>query len=64
MNKLVLLIGIAFFAGCGSDSSTTNVADGATASEVEQYRAMVEESEKAAAEAAAAQADYKAGPEG
>lgn len=50
-------------AGCG-EPKAKSVTEGIEMSEVEKYRAMVEESQKADAEASEAVAGYKAGPEG
>ncbi|WP_044303643.1 hypothetical protein [Rhodopirellula sallentina] len=61
---LFLLFGLALIVGCG-DSEPTNVAEGASLSEIEQYRQMVEESEKAAAAGyEEAEANYSANPKG
>ncbi|EMI45589.1 secreted protein [Rhodopirellula sp. SWK7] len=62
MKKLFILLGLALVVGCG-ESQPTNVADGASLSEIEQYRQMVEESEKAAAAGyEEAEAAYSADP--
>ncbi|MCM2370245.1 hypothetical protein [Aporhodopirellula aestuarii] len=64
MKKLVILIGLAMFVGCG-EAQPSNVADGASLSEIEQYRQMVEESEQAAAAGyEEAENAYKADPQG
>ncbi len=51
MKKFVILIGFALLMGCDSKESGT-VTDGASQSEIEQYRQMVEESQQAMAEGA------------
>ncbi len=62
VKKLFILLGLALVVGCG-ESQPTNVADGASLSEIEQYRQMVEESEKAAAAGyEEAEAAYSADP--